>query len=213
MSELKERMANKLKELYSNLGFSQEVLTSVTESAIDGLSSDVDDAAIESRAKAFGGMLKSFQTNTERRVTEAVRKATDEKVKGGKPEEPTPSDEPAWFKAYRESQEQKSKSLEETIARLEGENKSKQFDQLVSRVSKEFGLSSSVLDLVKQGLSADMDEKSIRDYLGKAKKTLIDAGAKISDEERPAEMSKSEKDRMRSEAAEWVKAEAARQSK
>lgn len=211
--DLKEKMANKLKELYSNLGFSQDVLANVSESAVIGLSDDADDAAIEARAKGFEGMLKAFQSNTEKRVTEAVAKA-GEKNKGGEgPKNPAVGGEPDWFKAYRESQEAERKALQDKLNALEGANRTKSFDELVAKHAKGLGLSGDLLEMAKATLSADMDEDAVKNALGKAKKTLMEAGAKIGSEERPAQMSKTEEDKMRADAAAWVKAQAESQSK
>lgn len=211
--DLKEKMANKLKELYSNLGFSQDVLATVSASAIVGLADDADDAAIEARAKGFEAMLKAFQSNTEKRVTEAVAKAGKDNKGGQEQKTQTVEGEPEWFKAYRESQEAERKALQDKINALEGTNRTKSFDELVAKHAKELGLSGSLLELAKAGLSADMDENAVKNALGQAKKTLMEAGAKIGSEERTAQMSKTEEEKMRADAAAWVKAQAESQSK
>lgn len=211
--DLKEKMANKLKELYSNLGFSQEVLVSVSESAIVGLADEADDAAIEARAKGFEGMLKAFQSNTEKRVTDAVAKANKgDGNKGGDGHTQTEG-EPEWFKKYRESQEAERKALKDQLDKLEGAGRQKSFDDLVAKHANVLGLSGDLLEMAKATLSADMDEDAIKNALGKAKKTLMEAGAKVGSEERTTQMTKTEEEKMRADAAAWVKAEAERQSK
>lgn len=211
--DLKEKMANKLKELYSNLGFSQEVLVSVSESAIVGLADDADDAAIEARAKGFEGMLKAFQSNTEKRVTDAVAKANKgDGNKGGDGHTQTEG-EPEWFKTYRESQEAERKALKDQLDKLEGAGRQKSFDDLVAKHANVLGLSGDLLEMAKATLSADMDEDAIKNALGKAKKTLMEAGARVGSEERTPQMTKTEEEKMRADAAAWVKAEAERQSK
>ena len=211
--DLKEKMANKLKELYSNLGFSQEVLVSVSESAIVGLADDADDAAIEARAKGFEGMLKAFQSNTEKRVTDAVTKAKGDGNKGGDGHTQTVEGEPEWFKTYRESQEAELKALKDQLDKVEGAGRQKSFDDMVAKHAKTLGLSGDLLDMAKATLSADMDEDAIMNALGKAKKTLMEAGARVGSEERTTQMTKTEEEKMRADAADWVKAEAERQSK
>lgn len=211
--DLKEKMANKLKELYSNLGFSQEVLVSVSGSAIVGLADDADDAAIEARAKGFEGMLKAFQSNTEKRVTDAVAKANKgDGNKGGDGHTQTEG-EPEWFKTYRESQEAERKALKDQLDKLEGAGRQKSFDDLVAKHANVLGLSGDLLEMAKATLSADMDEDAIKNALGKAKKTLMEAGARVGSEERTTQMTKTEEEKMRADAAAWVKAEAERQSK
>lgn len=212
---LKERMSNKLQELYSSLGFSKDVLNDVAEFAVSGLDENCDDAALEAHAKGFEGMLKSFQSNTEKRVTEAVKRASEEKNKSGQQtsqqqQQQQQGDEPAWFKTYREAREAEEKKLREEIESLRSAKFTEDFDKVVKRVAKGLGLSGEVLELAKAGLSSDMDENAVKDALGKAKKTLIEAGAKIGSEERTPQMTQSEEEAARKAAASWVEAEAKR---
>ena len=61
------KMTKKLKELHSNLGCPETILTSVAKVAITGLADDADDAAITARAndESIVDMLKAFQSHVD----------------------------------------------------------------------------------------------------------------------------------------------------
>ena len=83
--------------------------------------------------------------------------------------------------ALLNEQKKTNEALQKRLDDLEGAGKQKDFDSLVKRIGKELGMSASILDLVKPGLSSDMDEKSVRDALGAKKKALVDEGVKFDD--------------------------------
>lgn len=209
--DLKEKVTNRLKEQYSNLGFPQDVLTSVVGVAVIGLPEDATDDVIAERVKSVEPMLKSFQSNVDKRVSEA-KKAAEETAKGGKSQEEKPVDnangEPEWFKVYREKSEQEKKELQEKIDRLVGESNQKSFDEKVAVAAKKVGLKGDLLALAKASLSPDMDSTVLENKLGAIKKTLMESGAKLGSEERSSTMTKTEEDAARAEAAEWVKKQA-----
>ncbi len=209
--DLKEKVTNRLKEQYSNLGFPQDVLTSVVGVAVIGLPEDATDDVIAERVKSVEPMLKSFQSNVDKRVSEA-KKAAEEIAKGGKSQEEKPVDnpngEPEWFKVYREKSEQEKKELQEKIDRLVGESNQKSFDEKVAVAAKKVGLKGDLLALAKASLSPDMDSTALENKLGAIKKTLMESGAKLGSEERSSTMTKTEEDAARAEAAEWVKKQA-----
>ena len=209
--DLKEKVTNRLKEQYSNLGFPQDVLTSVVGVAVIGLPEDATDDVIAERVKSVEPMLKSFQSNVDKRVSEA-KKAAEETAKGGKGQEEKPVDnangEPEWFKVYREKSEQEKKELQEKIDRLVGESNQKSFDEKVAVAAKKVGLKGDLLALAKASLSPDMDSTALENKLGAIKKTLMESGAKLGSEERSSTMTKTEEDAARAEAAEWVKKQA-----
>lgn len=169
------KMTQKLKELHSNLGLPELVLNSVAEVAKIGLPEDADDAAITARAseKSIVDMLKAFQSHADSVRTNA-KKANKGKnnAEDGESNDETPS----WFKSYMDSQSEVQQKLLDRIAVLESAKATEAFDAMVTRVGKELNLSGSMLDLCRTGLSSDMDEKTIKDKLGAAKKVLADNG-------------------------------------
>ena len=209
--DLKEKVTNRLKEQYSNLGFPQDVLTSVVGVAVIGLPEEAADDVIAERIKSVEPMLKSFQSNTDKRVSEA-KKAAEESFKGEKSQEEKPVDksneEPGWFRAYREKQEQEKSELQARIDELVGESKQKSFDDRVAIAAKKVGLKGELLVLAKASLSPDMDASALENKLGAIKKTLMESGAKLGSEERTLSMTKTEEDVARAEAKKWVEKQA-----
>ncbi len=208
--ELREKMANMLKEQYSNLGSPQEVLNCVAGMAIVGLSEDAAEEVIAERVKSAGDMLRAFQSNADKRVSDAI-KATKEGVKGGKIADPSVSvdasngeGEPVWFAKFREENEREKADLLAKIAELEGANARKSFDERVGSAAKAVGLRGDLLELAKANLSPDMDDAAIANKLGAIKKTLIESGAKVGSEERSAAAQKTREEAERAKAREWV---------
>lgn len=215
---MKEKMAKFLKELYSDLGLPENVLKSVANFAIIGLKDDASDDEIKSRAQeeSVKSMLQDFQAHADKRATDATKAAEKKNKKDvKKPGEGEGNDDhdddddddktPKWVKELMEQNQQTIKTLTEKIEALENTNKAKSFDDLVSTVAKELGLSGAVLDLCKASLSTDMDETAIRNKLGEAKKVLLDSGAQIAGtgtKETQTEAAKEEQ--ARKDADEWV---------
>lgn len=169
------KMTQKLKELYSNLGLPETILNSVAGAAVIGLGEDADDAAITARAneKGIADMLKAYQSHAD-----SVRTNAKKAIKGKNNADDGGSDDetPSWFKTYMEGQSDVQQKLLDRIAALESAQATEAFDAMVARVGKELHLEGSMLDLCRTGLSSDMDEKTVKDKLGAAKKVLADNG-------------------------------------
>jgi hypothetical protein len=202
---MKEKMAKELKKAYSNLGLPEDVLKSVAGMVIVGLAEDADDAAIAARAKEsyVEEMLKSFQSHADKIRTEAKKATQEDKNKGG---EHNDDGVPQYIKDMLQAQKETNELLTKEIQSLKAANSKRSFDESVESIGKELGLTGELLGLCKAGLSTDSDEKAIRDHLGKAKKTLIDSGAKISDEASKLEhKDETDEEAERKAAEEWVK--------
>lgn len=202
-----QKMTKKLKELYSNYGLPENVLTSVAAVAINGLDDACTEEQLTERAKASSvvDFLKSLQSHSDKIRTDAL-KAAKGKTKDG--EEPEPGGDggkiPDYIQRLLDQQEKDKKELADRLAAIESSNKLKDFDSLVSRLANEMGIDSVVLDLVKPGLSSDMDESAIKDKLGAAKKALSERGATFR-EQLTQESSEAELQAQREEALKWVK--------
>lgn len=204
------KMTQKLKELYSNLGLPETILNSVAGAAVIGLGEDADDAAITARAneKGIADMLKAYQSHADSVRTNA-KKATKGKNNG---EDGESNDEtPSWFKAYMEVQNEDKQKLLDRIAVLESAKATEAFDAMVTRIGKELHLEGSMLDLCRTGLSSDMDEKTVKDKLGAAKKVLADNGVHF--EEKLSSTDESSRRQAEVEAARaWAKEQVAKNS-
>lgn len=209
--ELREKMANLLKEQYSNLGSPQDVLNCVAGMAIVGLPEDAAEEVIAERINSAGDMLRAFQSNADKRVSDAI-KATKEGIKGGKVADPNDGvdnsngkEEPSWLSEFREENTRVLAELQAKIAALEGTNARKSFDERVNSAAKAVGLKGDLLVLAKANLSPDMDDATIANKLGAIKKTLIESGAKVGSEERNTVAQKTREEALRAEEREWVK--------
>lgn len=204
------KMTQKLKELYSNLGLPETILNSVAGAAVIGLGEDADDAAITARAneKGIADMLKAYQSHAD-----SVRTNAKKAIKGkNNADDGESNDEtPSWFKTYMDSQSEVQQRLLDRIAVLESAKATEAFDAIVARVGKELNLEGPMLDLCKQGLSSDMDEKTIKDKLGAAKKVLADSGVRF--EEKLSSTDESSRRQAEVEAARaWAKEQVAKNS-
>jgi hypothetical protein len=204
------KMTQKLKELYSNLGLPETILNSVAGAAVIGLGEDADDAAITARAneKGIADMLKAYQSHADS-VRTSARKAN--KGRNNADDGESNDETPSWFKTYMDSQSEAQQKLLDRIAVLESAKATEAFDAMVSRVGKELNLSGSMLDLCRTGLSSDMDEKTVKDKLGAAKKVLADNGVHF--EEKLSSTDESSRRQADIEAARaWAKEQVARNS-
>ena len=204
------KMTQKLKELYSNLGLPETILNSVAGAAVIGLGEDADDAAITARAneKGIADMLKAYQSHAD-----SVRTNAKKAIKGkNNADDGESNDEtPSWFKSYMDSQSEVQQKLLDRIAVLESAKATEAFDAMVTRVGKELNLSGSMLDLCRTGLSSDMDEKTVKDKLGAAKKVLADNGVHF--EEKLSSTDESSRRQADIEAARaWAKEQVAKNS-
>lgn len=202
-----QKMTRKLKELYSNYGLPENVLTSVAAVAINGLDDACTEEQLTERAKdsSVVDFLKSLQSHSDKIRTDALKAA---KGKTKDVEDPETGGDggkiPDYIQKLLDQQEKDRKELADRLAAIESSNKLKDFDSLVSRLANEMGIDSVVLDLVKPGLSSDMDESAIKDKLGAAKKALSERGATFR-EQLTQQTSEAELQAQREEALKWAK--------
>lgn len=194
-----------LKEQYSNLGLSEETLRSVAPVIFSGMSEDSDESAIAARAREsyVSDMLKGLQSQMDRLRT-PKKDETKKPPKGEGADERVDKDMPEWAKSLLDEQRKQTEALQSRLEALEGESKTKTFDELVSRVGKELHLQGDILDLCKQGLSSDMDEKAVRNALGAMKQILVSQGVHITEGVDPKDVHTQEQAEMESAKA-WAK--------
>lgn len=197
------KMTKKLKELHSNLGCPETILTSVANVAIIGLADDADDAAITARAndKSIVDMLKAFQSHVDA-VRTAAKKAKPGKTTVDEPDDELDDDDktPKYVKDILDV----IKKQGERIEAMENAKKTENFDSMVARVAKDLGIDDAVLDLVKPGLSSDMSDTAIKDKLGSVVKTLSERGAMFKESLTP-QASEANEEAQREAAKKWVK--------
>ena len=174
---MKEKIFNQLKQDFSKLGLSDEVLQSVA-SSLDATGLITDDNLV-TVVKGQEGMLKSYQSNFDRLRTEsaAYRKELEElKAKGGGGGQQQPAnEEPEWFIRYKQEQEEKIQSLITENQSAKAEQARTIRNNLILSKAKELKISKERID---EGfaISDDMDEAAIENYLSKVRQNEVAKG-------------------------------------
>ena len=174
---MKEKIFQQLKQKYSNLGLTEEVLQSVAESlSATGI---VTDENLETVIAGQGTMLKSYQSSLDKVRTEGAnykKELEDLKSKGGgQKTNPNETGEPDWFKKYREEQEEKIKTLTTAHEAAKAEKARTERKNLILSKAKNLKIS---LERIDEGfaISDEMDEAAIDTYLAKVKKNEVAKG-------------------------------------
>lgn len=174
---MKEKIFQQLKQKYSNLGLTEEVLQSVAESlSATGI---VTDENLETVIAGQGTMLKSYQSSLDKVRTEGANyKKELEELKnngGGTNPNPKETEEPDWFKKYREEQEEKIKALTTAHEAAQAEKARTERKNLILSKAKNLKISPERID---EGfaITDDMDETAIDTYLAKVKKNEVAKG-------------------------------------
>lgn len=111
---MKEKIFQQLKQKYSNLGLTEDVLRSVAESL--GSTGLITDDNLETAVAGQESMLKSYQSSLDKVRTECANyKKELEELRGkggGQQQQPDKNEEPDWFKKYREEQDEKIRALD-----------------------------------------------------------------------------------------------------
>ena len=178
---MKEKIYNQLKQEFSKLGLSDELLQSVAAS-IDstGLVTDENLATV---VKGQENMLKSYQSNLDKLRTEGAgfKKELEElKAKGGQGGAPQPKpqpkeDMPEWFNKYKEENDKKLNALIEENTKFKAEKARGERNAMILAKAKELKISKS---RIEEGFAIpdDMDETGITSYLSKVKKNEVAKG-------------------------------------
>ena len=181
---MKEKILAALKTKYSNLGFGAKVLdgvASILEKSV------TDESQIETAVGGVEPLLKVFQSDADRARTEYnalkgqydVLKAKVEASAAGGGEQGkknAPGDEePAWFKAYKQQQEERYNAIKTESDTLKAEKAKSERANLITAKAKELGIPEWRM---KEGfvIADDADEKAIGDYLAGVQKNLVTAG-------------------------------------
>ena len=179
---MKEKIYNQLKQEFSKLGLSDELLQSVAAS-IDstGLVTDENLATV---VKGQENMLKSYQSNLDKLRTEGAgfKKELEElRARGGKGggQQQQPENEvPEWFKKEWEKFKENEKKINAIIAeneKFKAEKARGERNAMILAKAKELKISKS---RIEEGFAipGDMDEAGITSYLSKVKKNEVAKG-------------------------------------
>ena len=171
---MKEKIFESLKTKYAQFGFSEKALTGVAEYLAATVT---EEQGVEPAVNGAETLLKAFQGDIDRRVTEAVNKVKTEQRKPDNPEPPKPTEEiPEWAKSLAErmesferrtSQERMAQQLHARLADrvpeayLKGRainiTSEDEIDQLASRIEGEF--TALKQEMVNQGVFVEAPKK------------------------------------------------------
>lgn len=193
----KEKILKGLKDTYSNLGLSEDVLTQYTE-VVAGLAGDADDAKIAEIVAGAGAYLKSVQAQMDRRVEDARKKF---ETKSGDTKPAAQSEEMSKVLQLLEAQAESNKQMAERLQKLEGLNEAKERDAMLNRIGAEMGLNGEFLEMAKLKLSGAEDEEAIKNSFGATKQMFIKAGMKV---DRDASTVVAEDEAAKKAAEDWV---------
>ena len=202
---MKEKIYNQLKQEYSRLGLSDELLQSVAASLeATGLVTDENLATV---VKGQENMLKSYQSNFDKLRTESAgyKKELEElKARGGQGggQQKQPKDELLeLFNKYKEENDKKLNALIEENTKFKAEKAKGERDALILAKAKELKISKS---RIEEGFAIpdDMDEAGIATYLSKVKKNEVAKG--LEDRSSAFSLSTSE-DQGKELAKDWAK--------
>lgn len=201
---MKEKIYNQLKQEFSKLGLSDELLQSVAAS-IDstGLVTDENLATV---VKGQENMLKSYQSNLDKLRTEGAgfkKELEGLRARGGKGggQQQQPDEMPEWFNKYREEQEKKINAIIAENENFKAEKARGERNAMILAKAKELKISKS---RIEEGFAIpdDMDEAGITSYLSKVKKNEVAKGL----EDRSSAFSLSTPEEQGKELAkEWAK--------
>lgn len=207
---MKTKMLEALKKRYSNLGLSDDQFNLVVPMAVLGLADDADEASIEARASEsyISDMLKNMQSQGDKiRTLEAKVGKPGKSNKGDDDDPGEPKGELAEVLKLLKEQKESNAAMQKRLEDLENAGKTKDFEALVGRVARDLHVPAALLDLFKDGLSSDMDEKAVKDAMGAKKKALVDQGVKFADGTQ-VDTAKAQTEAEAKEAADWVKGHA-----
>lgn len=181
---MKEKILAVLKTECPNLGFNAKALDGVAASLAESVT---DESQIETAVRGVVPILKVFQADFDRKRTEYnVLKGQYDELKAkadtssanggvqGKKNEPD-DDEPAWFKAYKQQQEERYNAIKAESDTLKSEKAKTERSNLITAKAKELGIPEWRM---KEGfvIADDADEKTIGEYLASVQKNLVTAG-------------------------------------
>ena len=173
---MKEKIFNQLKQDFSKLGLSDEILQSVA-SSLDAMGLITDDN-LATIIKGQESMLKSYQSNFDRLRTEGAtykKELEDLKAKGsgGNQQQPA-NEEPEWFTRYKQEQERISELMTEN-QNAKAEQARTARNNLILLKAKELKISK---ERIEEGfaISDDMDEAAITNYLSKVRQNEVAKG-------------------------------------
>lgn len=158
---MKDKIFNLLKQTYSNLGLSDDILQGQAEAlANTGLVTDDNLQAVVDGQKSF---LSSLQSGIDKRVTDAVNKAKGEKKEESAAGGGQTKTEPDFQKLIDEAIAAKLSPIQEELNAYKAKDQQTARANMIASKAKELGISTDLMKIIH--VPNELDEKGIGDYL------------------------------------------------
>jgi hypothetical protein len=174
---MKDKIFNSLKQTYSNLGLSDEILQGQAGAlANTGFVTDDNLATVVAGQKTF---LSSLQSGIDKRVTDALNKAKAEKQEKTDEGGDQDKNEPANIQALIDAAiAVHLNPLQERLNAYEAKDKSAARASMINEKAKELGISSELMAIIN--VPDTLDDQGISDYLTNVKKYDVVRGLESS---------------------------------
>lgn len=196
---MKDKIFNLLKQTYSNLGLSDDILQGQAEAlANTGLVTDDNLQAVVDGQKSF---LSSLQSGIDKRVTDAVNKAKGEKKEESAAGGGQTKTEPDFQKLIDEAIAAKLSPIQEELNAYKAKDQQTARANMIASKAKELGIPEW---RAKEGfaITPEMDEAAIGSYLAGIKQNIVTAG--LESNNASGVLSTSD-DKAKEEADQWAK--------
>lgn len=184
---MKQKILDALKTKYSNKGFSKEALNGVAsylektvtdESQIDNVVDGVE--PLLSVFQSDADKLRNENTTLKAERDELKRKAGASPANGGEQGKNNATDnteqEPAWFTAYKQEQEERFNSLKQESDTLKAEKAKTERAALISETAKKYRIPEKFVKRFSPSEDEDLDE-----FFKGVKQDFIDEGFEFSE--------------------------------
>lgn len=196
---MKDKIFNLLKQTYSNLGLSDDILQGQAEAlANTGLVTDDNLQAVVDGQKSF---LSSLQSGIDKRVTDAVNKAKGEKKEESAAGGGQTKTEPDFQKLIDEAIAAKLSPIQEELNAYKAKDQQTARANMIASKAKELGIPEW---RAKEGfaITPEMDEAAIGSYLAGIKQNIVTAGLESSN---ASGVLSTSDDKAKEEADQWAK--------
>lgn len=196
---MKDKIFNLLKQTYSNLGLSDDILQGQSEAlANTGLVTDDNLQAVVDGQKSF---LSSLQSGIDKRVTDAVNKAKGEKKEESAAGGGQAKTEPDYQKLIDEAIAAKLSPIQEELNAYKAKDQQTARANMIASKAKELGIPEW---RAKEGfaITPEMDEAAIGSYLAGIKQNIVTAGLESSN---ASGVLSTSDDKAKEEADQWAK--------
>lgn len=138
---MKKKFLQFLSEKIKDLGLSEKAVNELVEAGVAGLADDASDEDIKAKANSIVPFAKAMQGEYTRKVQEAKQSQKQSQHGEGEGEGSGSDDNiPAWFKAYKQQNDEAISALKEENAALKAAEAKKNREADIKAKAKELGI-------------------------------------------------------------------------